>query len=1555
MKRMNKVIFTGLVFCAILTGCADVTNPMLAVIPDDGKGVVHLSITGTGERTILPGTPAFSKYEFLFEPLDGQEGHDAITVYVGENVSQTVELTAGNWIIIAKGYVRISGVGGINDGDYCAAEGSEQITVNAGQTRTLFIDIKGGVQAGEKGVLSWNIIFPEDAQNVNMAILTFEGTEIHSIDLMDAPQGNLAVDAGYYLLALSLDDQVSRAEVLHVYGGLTSPIIRALAGTFYDIDTLAGYLASLFTNAADDPEEITLSGLNFQTDFEQNGDPLGKLYNALNGRVYINLDLSACTGVIPNTSYDLAYKRSNKDRIVSLTLPASLSSIGDAAFFGCTNLTMTALPSALTSIGKYTFFNCTSLALATLPPGVISIGEFAFYYCTSLALTSLPLGLTSISNYAFYDCTNLSLTALPASVKTIGARAFVGCKKLMLTSLPTGLESIGERAFYECTSLGWTTLPATVTSIGDFAFYGCTDLKLTALPTGVTSIGERVFSGCTNLALASLPAVTYIGKYAFYDCANLELPALPSELKSIDSFAFYGSKIALTELPSGLNYIGFSAFYNCTNLALTTLPAGITSIGNTAFFGCTGITSITIPAGVKTIGLSAFEDCAGLISVTIPAGVTYIGQRAFSGCNNLTSVTFFGSAITAANFASNALPSALRTAYLNEGAGMYERESGGSTWDKMTGVAKITAQKWRDGSTITTLTVPICMPVPGTTITAQGWQISNNGNAGSWTDFTPPATASISLHNGKHLRYFMTSDDGLEYSSNTVIIKVLTATAREVIIDMFDSGYDGWGSGRLRINVNNVDIFAVVTVYYEGADNTPEKQSGRNTYIFDTEPGDYVKFYWVSGSSQYENSFIAYYPETPPSPAFDANSNGSWNGSNALVYKLRNSMNSLSAGDLLGGFTVGIDAIPTAQTWRENNPIPLSAPNVNFSDLPISAQGWQISDDGENGWSNTTLPADADMSFNGKFLRYYVTSGGNTYYSNVVSIRVMSASAREIIIDMFDSADDGWDGNRAMRILVNGVEDATIKVYGDASSNGDSSLNTPTDQESRNTYTFPVNAGDYVQFYWVGSSQNEISFIAHYADVPLVPDFDGDESNNDYYYDWNGQNALFYQLRNNMNLRDGQLIYEFIEGIDIITAQLWNDGDPINLTAPNVTIPGVSVQGWQISANGSTGWTNFTPSTASMSQNGNYLRYYVTTTSSGTVYSNTVRIRVLGANTQEVTLVLWGYYTDSWYADAALRVTVNGNDELTNVRLEDTRGPEYFTFYVDTGDLVKIFWQNGEYYDWQNAFAVYYSNDPPSATLDPNTVTTGGAVLVSKQYYSHNNGAVGDGTLMGTFIVGVGIIDISNITAPLWREGNAASLTAPTITGTTTAQGWETSNDGIVWSNFTSSTASLSDDGKYLRYYATFGGSVTVYSNTVTIKVISAATQLNEVTIDMFDSNGDGWDGNGALRIVINGTQYATGVKVQGTAANNTPSGQRNTNTYTFSVTTGDTVQLYWISGSYQGENSFIVYFTNIPPDPSFTASNNDTWNGANALVYRLRNQMGSASNDDLLGSFTVP
>jgi len=91
--------------------------------------------------------------------------------------------------------------------------------------------------------------------------------------------------------------------------------------------------------------------------------------------------------------------------IIKITIPASVTSIGDNAFEDCTNLTSITIPKGVTSIGNHVFDNCTSLPEITIPANVTSIGWRAFYKCSSLTSITIPASVTEINSYAFGDWT----------------------------------------------------------------------------------------------------------------------------------------------------------------------------------------------------------------------------------------------------------------------------------------------------------------------------------------------------------------------------------------------------------------------------------------------------------------------------------------------------------------------------------------------------------------------------------------------------------------------------------------------------------------------------------------------------------------------------------------------------------------------------------------------------------------------------------------------------------------------------------------------------------------------------------------------------------------------------------------------------------------------------------------------------------------------------------------------------------------------------------------------------------------------------------------------
>ena len=120
----------------------------------------------------------------------------------------------------------------------------------------------------------------------------------------------------------------------------------------------------------------------------------------------------------------------------TLVLPDTIITVGEAALWGCKNLTAVSLPN-VRKIGNQAFGGCDSLINAYLPCA-IEIGNFAFSGCDNLVSVYLP------------------------RVVTIGYDAFSDCEKLSHLELGNELEEIREYAFENCNSLTEINLPASV-------------------------------------------------------------------------------------------------------------------------------------------------------------------------------------------------------------------------------------------------------------------------------------------------------------------------------------------------------------------------------------------------------------------------------------------------------------------------------------------------------------------------------------------------------------------------------------------------------------------------------------------------------------------------------------------------------------------------------------------------------------------------------------------------------------------------------------------------------------------------------------------------------------------------------------------------------------------------------------------------------------------------------------------------------------------------------------------------------------------------------------
>ncbi len=187
--------------------------------------------------------------------------------------------------------------------------------------------------------------------------------------------------------------------------------------------------------------------------------------------------------IVPATVKRIEKRAFSEATFSSLILPSSLLSIGDEAFWGCTNFESMIIPQSLTWDGKYPFFrawNSKTLKRIEVDPANTSFRSIdgVLYNKAATKLLCCPQGKA------------VGVFTVPSSVRRIDCSAFYENENLTKIILNQGLTEIGSYSFFGCSNLVEMNIPDTLKSIEDCAF-GWTKLQLN-LPSGI-KLGNELF------------------------------------------------------------------------------------------------------------------------------------------------------------------------------------------------------------------------------------------------------------------------------------------------------------------------------------------------------------------------------------------------------------------------------------------------------------------------------------------------------------------------------------------------------------------------------------------------------------------------------------------------------------------------------------------------------------------------------------------------------------------------------------------------------------------------------------------------------------------------------------------------------------------------------------------------------------------------------------------------------------------------------------------------------------------------------------------------------
>lgn len=259
-------------------------------------------------------------------------------------------------------------------------------------------------------------------------------------------------------------------------------------------------------------------------------------------------------------------------RIKSVTIPKSVTKIGEFAFVSCSSVKSVYYLGTVENwcaiefgnsfanplqFGATLYIDDKPVTALVIPDSVKRVNPVSFYGCGSVSSVEFGVGVTEFGGYAFDNCKNLSKVYYRGKADDWCKITFDGGEANPLCN--------GASLYFAGESVGEITVPVEIARLNPYAFYNCKSLNSVKL-CGIIELCDGAFCECDGLTLVELgDKVERIGKFAFSGCAALEKITLAASVTQIGRSAFKGNKALTIYAAAKTKPVDWDVFWNYDN------------------------------------------------------------------------------------------------------------------------------------------------------------------------------------------------------------------------------------------------------------------------------------------------------------------------------------------------------------------------------------------------------------------------------------------------------------------------------------------------------------------------------------------------------------------------------------------------------------------------------------------------------------------------------------------------------------------------------------------------------------------------------------------------------------------------------------------------------------------------------------------------------------------------------------------------------------------------------------------------------------------------------